>query len=408
MSKARQIRLEPVNTLVHYPGNAKLHDLDLLAESLAEHGQYRSVVAQVSTRYVLAGNGTLEAARDILGWEHISVEWVDCDDDTARKIVLVDNRAPERGGGFDDEALAKLLAELDGDMSGTGYESKDLDDLLATLTPAGMVGKDLDETPAKPDADQAVTRPGDLIVLGPHRLLCGDALNPAHLMELMEGSRAQLVVTDPPYLVDYEGDVDDVASAKARNRRTDGKKVTGDGLQGADADEFIAAAMRSVRDVLQPGGSFYVFAPPGEDELRFRLGIREAGLQLRQMLVWAKDRPVFGRQDYHWQHESIAYGWRDGAAHAFHGRRGQGTLVAAARPAASKEHPTQKPVELIAPLVDNNSLPAELVVDLFAGSGTTLVTCAAAGRRCFSMELDPAYCDVIVNRYERLTGETVR
>lgn len=402
---ASQISLESISTLAHYPNNAKRHDLQAIAESLRAHGQYRSVVCQKSTRFILAGNGTVEAARDILGWEHISVEWIDCDDETARKIVLVDNRANELGGGYDDEALARLLADLKGSYDGTGFNHADAEAVLARLDAGRLADKDLDDAPPKRDDEPAITQPGDLLQLGPHRLLCGSALDDDAMAELLNGEQAALVVTDPPYLVDYEGD--DEASLKARNRRTDGKKVTNDGLTGEAADRFITDAMLAVRETLRAGGAFYVFCPPGEDELRFRLGLRDANLQLRQMLLWAKDRPVFGRQDYHWQHESIAYGWRDGS-HSFHGRRGQGTLIECARPTSSKDHPTQKPIDLLTPLVDNSSLPGELVVDLFAGSGSTLIAAAAAGRRCYAMELDPAYCDVIVRRYEQLTGETVR
>lgn len=403
-----QIRLEAINTLSHHPSNAKRHDLDMIAVSLATHGQYRAIVGQPSTRRIIAGNGTLEAARDRLGWDHIEVEWHDCDDDTALKILAMDNRANELGGGNDDEALARLLQELGPEnLDGSGYSNEDLDGLLASLSAGIGEGKDLDETPPAPAADQAVTRPGEIILLGPHRLMCGNALDLGQRAELMAGHDADLVLTDPPYLVDYEGDVDGSAE-NARNRRTDGLKVANDDLSGEEAQDFLNRSIDAIRDVLQPGGAFYIFGPPGEDELRLRLAIRDGGLQLRQILIWGKDRPVFGRQDYHWQHEVMAYGWRDGRAHRFHGRRGQGTIVECPRPAASKEHPTQKPVELVSKLMDNSSLPGELVADLFAGSGTTLIAAAAAGRRCFSMELDPAYCDVIVARYEALTGELVR
>ena len=166
--------------------------------------------------------------------------------------------------------------------------------------------------------------------------------------------------------------------------------------------------MQAIRDVLKPGGVFYTFAPPGVDELRFRDGLRMARLQMRQVILWVKDRFVFGRSDYHWRHELLMYGWRDGAGHYFAGGRTQDTLWEYDRPASSKLHPTQKPVELLERAITNSSRPGEVVVDLFAGSGSTLIACASAGRRALLMENDLAYCDCIVERWETLTGEKVR
>lgn len=393
---------EPVNleTLKPYPGNARRGDIDMIAESLRTHGQYKPIVVQKSTGYVLAGNHTLQAARH-LGWDSIVVSWVDVDDDSARKINLIDNRSNDVAT-YDDSELAALLVGLDGDYVGTGFTDTDLTELMESLGEGGFSRKDKDAAPEL-HADP-VTQLGDVIRLGDHVLVCGDALVADDRDALMEGQLADLVLTDPPYMVSYEADLS-ADDREKLNRRRDAKTVPNDNLQGIDADLFIANAMRSIHDVLKPGGVFYTFAPPGADELRFRIGLQDARLPLREVILWIKDQFVFGRQDYHWRHESLLYGWRDGAAHYFVDDRTQDTIWDCPRPKTSKDHPTQKPVALLERAIANSSRRGQLVVDLFAGSGSTLIAAHAQARVARVMERDPAYCDVIVERWEKLTGK---
>lgn len=387
----------PVGELEPYPSNARRGDMDVIKQSLQVNGQYRTVVVNRRTKQVLAGNHTFRAACE-LGWGTIAVDWVDVSEVDAKRIVTVDNRANDLAG-YDNEMLAELLSSLDGDLLGTGYTAPDLEELLASLQPGGYSADQKNRVPPLP-ADP-VTELGDVIELGPHRLICGDALEVWPALGV-----ADLVVTDPPYTVAYE---EHLSEGQAARRRQDGLKVGGDGMSGVEADEFINAAMVAVGCVLKPGGAFYVFSPPGADELRFRLALRAAtDLMHKQVLLWVKDRFTFGRQDYHWRHESIMYGWRGGAAHFWNGGRNQDSLWDFARPSVSKEHPTMKPVELLERMVENSSRDGEHVVDLFAGSGSTMVACMSTGRRCSMVELDPAYCDVIVARFERLTGTTIR
>lgn len=384
-----------------FPGNSRRGDLDLIRESLRMHGQYRTIVVQESTGYVVAGNHTVDAA-EAEGWEEIEATFIDVDDAEALAINLVDNRANDMAIN-DPLALAEQLQRLNGRFDGTGFTAVDLDALLLTLNQGGWSTGDKDAAPELPE--DPVTKPGDIIQLGRHLLVCGDALNPDDRDALLDGKLADLVVTDPPYTVRYE---EDMSEGQAARRRQDGKKVGQDDLVGPAADHFIESAMTAIRDSVKPGGVFYTFAPPGLDELRFRDGLREAKLPLHQVILWVKDRFVFGRSDYHWRHELLLYGWRDGAAHYFDGGRSQDTLWEYDRPATSKLHPTQKPVELLERAITNSSRAGEVVVDLFAGSGSTLVAAASAGRRALLMEKDPAYCDCIVERWETLTKEKVR
>ncbi len=394
----------PVEQLLPYPGNARRGDVEVIRESLRRNGVYKPVVVQRSTGYVLAGNHTVQAAAEE-GWATLPAVHVDCDDDTARRIVLVDNRSNDLAM-YDDSALANLLIGLDGDMGGTGFEADDLETLLGSMEEGGFAGRDKDAAPAL--GETAITKPGDLIRLGDHVLLCGDSLAADCREALLQGQLADLVVTDPPYMVNHADPLDDGRSPESRHMRLDNRLVPNDKLSGVEAADFLAAAMVAVRDVLKPGGAFYIFSPPGETELDFRLGLRTADLQLRQALLWVKDQFVFGRQDYQWRHESILYGWRGGAGHYFVNDHTQDTIWECERPKRSKEHPTMKPVALLERAINNSSKKKELVVDLFGGSGSTLIACEATGRRCAIVELDPLYCDVIVARYERLTQTTVR
>lgn len=400
MSVTRTVAVA-LEELTQFPGNARRGDLELVRESLRAHGQYKPIVVQEGTNVILAGNHTAQAAVEE-GWAEILVSYVAVDDEQARRINLVDNRSNDVAE-YDEEALAALLQDLDGDYTGTGFDDDALDELLLSLQSGMRSGKG-DTDPREPPAEPT-SRPGDLYLLGDHRLLCGDTLNADDRARLLDGALGDLSLTDPPYLVSYEeGDYE----AYRRRRRQDGKKVGGDQQHGAGAEEVRADWMRAVRDTTKPGGCFYVFSPPGDNELDCRLALRAADLQIRVVVLWIKDVFTFGRQDYHWRHEAVMYGWRDGAAHFFVGDRTQDTLWEYERPRRSEEHPTMKPVPLLERAIENSSRKGELVIDLFGGAGSTLIAADNKGRRCAMMELDPAYCDVIVDRWQRHTGEVAQ
>jgi len=293
------------------------------------------------------------------------------------------------------EALACLLERVQ-------TSSAAVADLLASLARGAglpLIGlhKDPDHVPEAPESR---TRPGDLWVLGKHRLLCSDATVPESLARLMGRERADVLWTDPPYGVDYVG-----KTARALTIAGDRKESLRELLEGA----FGAAG-----EVLAPGAAIYVCHPAGPLQLEFLSAFVGQGWQLRQTLVWVKDQMVLGHADYHYRHEPIAFGYAPGPGRRGRGGRGwygandQDTVLEVPRPSASREHPTMKPVELIRRCLANSSPPDGVVLDPFSGSGSTLVACELLGLKGRGVELDPRYCDVIIRRYEELTGQEAR
>ena len=379
----------PLAELRPYPGNPRRGDLGAIQSSLRANGQFRPIVVNRRTRQVLGGNHLVEAARG-LGWSEIAATYVDVDDEQARRIVLADNRTSDLAT-YDDEALADLLSELP-DLEGTCYERSDLDALLDDLSPLEVDEEELPPVPAEPR-----TKPGDLYRLGSHRLLCGDAREAEDYARLMDGERAELLCTDPPYGVDYVG--------KTKRRL----RIEGDAASGLS--ELLSDAFEAADPALCPGSPLYVAHPAGPLAATFYAAFTAAGWSLRQTLIWVKDRFSLGRSDYHYRHEPILYGFKPGegrlgrGGRGWHGGNAEDSVIEVARPRASREHPTAKPAELIARLVRNSSPRGALVLDPFAGSGSTLAACESLGRRARLIELDPAYADVIVARWEALSGE---
>jgi len=233
---------------------------------------------------------------------------------------------------------------------------------------------------------KAPTKLGDLWILGQHRLICGDSTDPSVVSRLMDGDVADLVVTDPPYGVSYTG------------KKTIRLPIMNDTLTGIKLQRFLTASFRVLP--LKPGGAFYVCAPSGTNQTAFRLALTDAGLDLKQALVWVKHHFVVGRSDYQNKHESILYGWKPGSGHYFVPDRKQTTVWEFKKPHRSPHHPTAKPVPLVARAIDNSSRSGEIVFDGFGGGGAVLVACEALGRQCRMVEIDPAYCDVTVSRWQ--------
>ena len=382
----------PVSNLRLHPRNPRRGNVAAIRESLERNGQYTPLTVNRSTMEVLKGNHTLRAARE-LGWVEIAVYFVDVSEVVALRIVLADNRTSDLAT-YDLTFLAELLCELD-DLAGTGYNTDALDALLDELAADRPVEDD--EVPPAPVVP--LTRLGELVTLGEHRLVCGDATDPVCYERLLNGELADVVLTDPPYGVSYEG-----KTASRLQIRNDSE---------VGLDRLLDVSFKRVDGALGAGAAIYVFHPAGQLAETFMRAFRLRGWLLRQGLVWVKDSFVLGRSDYHYQHEPILYGIKPGE-----GRRGRGgagwygdnkqsSVLSCARPRSSREHPTMKPPELVASLLRNSSRRRQLVLDPFAGSGSTLVACEQLGRRGRLIELDPAYCDVIINRYQRLTGLTV-
>lgn len=382
-----------ISDLSTYHKNPRRGDVDAIAESLKARGQYRPIVVNIGTHAshdyeILAGNHTYLAAKK-LGWKTIQATTVDVDDDQAAQIVLADNRLADLGG-YDDETLSALLSDVSS-LDGLGWSQDDVDELAAALEPE-RDDSEVEDVEVPDDAPQRVKR-GEIWVLGEHRLMCGDSTKPEDMRKLLGGGEADLWLTDPPYNVAIVG--------KTK------KHLTIENDSWANDDEFVEflrKAFVTALDVLKPGCAFYVWFAQTQAE-NFLAAADKAGMTIRQTLIWAKSTFSLGRQDYQWKHEPCLYGWKDGASHRWFSDRKQTTVLEFEKPARNAEHPTMKPVPLMAYEIRNSSRVGDTVLDSFGGSGSTLMACEQTGRKCVTMELDPHCCDVILKRWEDYTGQ---
>ena len=390
-----QIDYRPLQALIPYARNARTHSdaqVAQIAASIREFGWTNPILVD-GQNGVIAGHGRILAAR-VLGLEQVPcIELAHLTDAQRRAYILADNRLA-LNAGWDAELLALELAELQAlevSLDLLGFSEDELADLLAVQDESGLLpGVDPDEAPPLPL--EPVTRPGELILLGRHRLLCGDATKAVDVAQVLGGARADLVWTDPPYNVAYEGKTDEALT------------IQNDSMDAAAFRTFLELFFTAALAHVKPGSPIYV-AHADTEGVNFRSAMVSAGWLLKQVLVWVKQSFVLGRQDYHWQHEPILYGWAPGAAHVWAGDRAQSTVLQFDRPMRSAEHPTMKPVDLVAYCLTNSSGPGALVLDPFGGSGSTLIAAEKAGRRAALIELDPRYCDVIVTRWEQATGQ---
>lgn len=401
--------------LILDPQNARKHNrknIDAIKSSLQTFGQRRPLVV-MPDMIVIAGNGTLVAMRE-LGWTDCAVTITpeDWTEEQAKAYALADNRTAELAE-WDNTQLATTLASLEDagwPVQDLGFEQSSFDD------DANVVQ---DEVPDKPEKATR-SKLGQLWKLGEHRLLVGDGTDLEDYKRLMGGNEADCVFTDPPYNVAYEGGTDDALT------------IQNDNMSDADFAEFLHKAYSSMYEVTKPGGGIYVcHADTGGGVFRYKLV--DTGWLLKQCLIWVKDAFVLSRQDYHWQHEPILYGWKPGAAHSWYGRRIRSTIldgetnlaelkkhelievlqeiaeastiIREPRPRRNSEHPTMKPVPLVARLLANSTKRGDIVLDPFGGSGSTLIAAAQMERSCYTIELDPRYADVIIERWENLTGQ---
>ncbi|MEX2440449.1 MAG: DNA modification methylase [Actinomycetota bacterium] len=333
-----------------------------------------------------------------------------------RQSLDPDQTVPVLVLDVDESEADKLLATLDPLAALATPDSEALEQLLGGVTTSSDAVLDLlerirseaglDPPPLLvdpdeiPEAPEAVTEPGDLWLLGQHRLLCADATKPADLARVLDGERAQLLWTDPPYGVDYTG------------KTPEELRIQGD--HAGSLERLLTDAFAAIDSVLEPGSALYVCHPAGAGSIVFLQAFCAQGWRLHQTLVWAKDSLVLGHSDYHFRHEPIAYGYalgggrRGRGGQGWHGGNAEDSVFEVARPAASREHPTAKPVELIRRCLHNSSAAGQHVLDPFAGSGSVLIACELMQRRAYALEIDPRYCDVIVRRWERCTGKAAQ
>jgi len=386
----RETARVPVSSLRLARHNPRRGDVAAIRESLERNGMYRPLVVNRPTMEVLAGNHTLRAIRE-LEWPEVDVYFVSVDEEAARRILLADNRTSDLATN-DANELVSLLGELDA-LEGTGYDQDDLDGLLDELD----ADVELEEDEVPPVVGEAATVPGELVVIGQHRLVCGDARDPAALERVMAGEQAAVMWTDPPFGVSYAG------------RTSAALTIAGD--QPGGVEDLLMQAFTAVDPLLAPGAAVYVAHQAGPHAALFMRAFTSAGWEIRQGLVWVKDSMVLGHGDYHYRHEPILYGYKPAPGRLGRGGAGwfgdnsQQSVFELPRPRVSRDHPTMKPPELIAGALRNSTRRGALVLDPFAGSGSTLVACEQLGRRARLIEIDPRYCDVIIERFERLTGE---
>lgn len=379
-----------------HPRNPKTHtpeQIQEIADIITEVGWGRSLVISIDN-YILVGEGAYLAARDILKEKTVPYRRVKHKHDSPQAIALMiaDNKLAEKSGWKYPEldALSIDLELAEFDVSITGFDHIELNQIKTELYDEKEVLED-NFIPDDP-VIEAKTQPGDLWTLKNHRLLCGDATITDDIGILMDGRLADLIITDPPYNVDYTGGTPN--HLKIQNDKQDDESFY----------QFLLDAHKNMYNHVKDGASIYEFHADTES-VNFRKAFMESGFKLAQCCIWTKQSMVMGRQDYHWQHEPILYGWKPTGRHQWYGDRKQSTLWNFKKPLKNRGHPTMKPIRLIAYPIKNSSLVKDVILDPFGGSGSTLIAAEQLQRTCHTMELDPHYCDVIINRWEEFTGQ---
>ncbi|MFN0604412.1 DNA modification methylase [Facklamia hominis] len=408
-----KIIYKPVDELIPYINNPRKNDqaVDAVASSINNFG-FKVPIVIDKYGEIVTGHTRLKAAKK-LGLKEVPVIIADdLTENQVRAFRLADNKVAELAE-WDEEILQAELDLTDFDMEQFGFE--EMQEIVSDEAFDDDFEEDLPDEPE--------TQPGDIYKMGDHILMCGDSTKSEDVQTLMGGQMADLVVTDPPYNVNYEGGTKDAL------------KIQNDNMDDASFLAFLIDAFKTMKEALKPGGAFYIWHSDGKRWF-FSDALKQNDLEERQNLIWVKNALVLGRQDYQWKHEPCLYGWKEGAAHRFIDLRGEETVIEdnpslnkmsksdliqyvkelrkiiddkttilrEDKPLTNDLHPTMKPVPLIAYLIKNSSRKNEVVLDLFGGSGTTLIACEQLGRKARIMELDPKYCDVIVSRWEELTG----
>lgn len=384
----------PLDKITPYHNNPRHNEqaVDGVADSITKFG-FRQPIVVDKEMVIIVGDTRYRASKK-LKLKTVPIHVADISEAQAREYRLADNKTGEEAD-WDFDALAIELAELeeqfDVDTGWLEFEMPDADDSDPANDSAEAEAID-EATPDVPDEKDTVTKPGDLITMGPHRLICADSGNGEAWDALMQGQKAQMLLTDPPYGVAYVGKTKDALT------------IENDEMHNDDFREWLNVPFANVFPLLDAGSSYYVWHAHTE-AYAFQGMLIDQGVDLRQCLVWVKDTMVMGRQDYQWQHEPCLYGWTAGEAHTWNSDRKQVTTLRFDRPTRSQQHPTMKPTELFSYLIHNSSKPESIVLDPFLGSGTTLLSAERMGRICYGVELDPKYCDVIVERWEKYTGQ---
>ena len=381
-----KLRIEylPISALTPYERNTRAHakdDVDAIALSIKKYGMNDPIGVWSDKNIIVEGHGRLLACKKLRMKEVPVVHLDHMTDEERREYAIMHNKTAELSS-WDFDNLVMELSEVDLSDFGNLFN---LDSIGVSEDEA--YEDDYDE----PLPEEPKSKLGDIYQLGRHRLMCGDSTNPEMVKALMGGELADMLLTDPPYGVDYEGGT--------------GMKIENDKLKGEEFLHFLADAFDAANQVMKPGAVFYIWHADSNGSI-FRNACDMVGWTVRQCLIWVKNALVMGRQDYQWRHEPCLYGWKEGASHLWASDRKQTTVLEFDKPKKNDIHPTMKPVLLFDYQIKNNTKGGDIVLDLFAGSGTTIIAAEQDGRRGFCMEYDPRYVDAIIGRYEALTGDT--
>ena len=386
MKTTTQMELVPTDKLIPYVNNARTHSaeqVNKLRASLREFGFINPVIVDKDLN-VIAGHGRILAAKEEKIPE-VPCVYVDYLTEAQKKAyILADNRMA-MDAGWDEELLRVEIEALQAeafDVSLTGFDEKEITDLFKDGNGTGAEDDDFDLSAALEKA--AFVERGDVWTVGRHRLMCGDATVAEDVIKLMDGKKANLILTDPPYGVSFQS--------------ADGLSIQNDSIKGEEFYQFLLAAMQNMVAVLEPGGAAYVFHADTEG-LNFRRAFVDAGLHLAGCCIWVKNSLVLGRSDYQWLHEPVLYGFLKNGKHSWYSDRKQTTIWNFDKPKRNKNHPTYKPLDMLAYPIGNSTQANAIVLDTFGGSGSTLMACEQTNRICCTMELDEKYASVILRRY---------
>ena len=375
----------PIGDLKAYERNAKLHPAEQIQQiktSIHEFG-FNDPVAVWNDNEIIEGHGRLIAAKE-LGYTEIPVIRLDSLTDEQRKAYMLVHNKLTMDTGFDLELLNIELGSInDIDMTEFGFEFEMFSD-----DSSEVIEDDYnEELPEEPKS-----KLGDIYQLGRHRLMCGDSTDAEQVKVLTNGELVDMLLTDPPYNVAYEG------------KTKDKLKIKNDNMEDTAFRQFLCSAFSAANEVMKAGAVYYIWHSDSEG-YNFRGACHDIGWQVREVLIWNKNSMVLGRQDYQWKHEPCLYGWKDGASHLWASDRKQTTVIDFNKPNKSDIHPTMKPVGLFDYQIQNNTKGGDIVLDLFNGSGTTIIACEQNGRKAYCMELDPKYVDAAIDRWEKFTGQ---
>ena len=391
MKTTTEMKIVSIEKLIPYINNARTHNAEQIKKlraSLREFGFINPIIIDKDYN-IIAGHGRLMAAKE----EHIEeVPCVFADHLNAaqkKAYILADNRMAQ-DAGWDEELLRIEIEALQAeafDVGLTGFEEQEIADLFASEED-DVEDDDFDLSSALEKA--AFVEKGDIWQVGRHRLMCGDATNVEDVEKLMDGKKANLVLTDPPYGVSFKS--------------SDGLSIQNDSIKGEEFYNFLLKAFQNMAAHLVKGGAAYIFHADTEG-LNFRRAFVDAGFHLAGCCIWVKNSLVLGRSDYQWQHEPVLYGFMKNGKHSWYSDRSQTTIWNFDKPKRNKNHPTSKPLDLLAYPIGNSSQANGIIIDTFGGSGSTLMACEKSNRICHTMELDEKYASVILRRYVEDTGD---